>query len=355
MSALLGTLRYMAPEQLQRQPVSLDRRADIYSLCATFYELLAHKPFLEGASEQQLLHQIIYEEPMPLGKANPMIPRDIQMIVAKGINKDPRMRYQTAEELGMDLNRWLKGEPIAARDPSLAYLLSLSIKKHKAQVITAAVGLLLVAGIGLFALFMYQQWLEKSNTLERKNADLARKAERDAVKAEREAVMLRAQEQLISGTAMENDGKFGLAKKNYANAGAKFAALNVPTDDAEAHLNLLYLRHRPPLYYFEGHRTTEKGRGRIYAVAISPTDDSLAMTAGEEDGLGVVKIWNLLNGQEFAKHKTLPGERVVTARFTPDGTRILMSGWDSRNLMRGDVIIKGKRTAFFFLYYQCLL
>src|ERR1043165_2590640 len=233
----------------------------------------------------------------------------------------------------MDLNPWLKGEPIAARDPSLAYLLSLSIKKHKAQVITAAVGLLLVAGIGLFALFMYQQWLEKSNTLERKNADLARKAERDAVKAEREAVMLRAQEQLISGTAMENDGKFGLAKKNYANAGAKFAALNVPTDDAEAHLNLLYLRHRPPLYYFEGHRTTEKGRGRIYAVAISPTDDSLAMTAGEEDGLGVVKIWNLLNGQEFAKHKTLPGERVVTARFTPDGTRILMSGWDSRLTM----------------------
>src|SRR6201999_3007870 len=105
-TALLGTLRYMAPEQLQRQPIALDRRADVYSLCATFYELLASKPFLDGVNEQQLLQQILYEEPVPLGKANPGVPRDIQMIVAKGIQKDPRLRYQSADELARDLNRW---------------------------------------------------------------------------------------------------------------------------------------------------------------------------------------------------------------------------------------------------------
>lgn len=321
-TGLLGTLRYMAPEQLQRQPVSLDRRADIYSLCATFYELLARKPFLDGASEQQLLHQIIYEEPMPLGKANPMIPRDIQMIVAKGINKDPRMRYQTAEELGMDLNRWLKGEPIAAREPSLAYLLSLSIKKHKAQVITAGIGLLMVGAIAAAALLLYRHMLIRENQLAGDNVKLARNSER-------EAVLTRAQEQLIAGASMENDGKFGLAKKKYENARTKFEALGQPTDETDARLNLLYLRHRPPLYYFEGHRGTANGRGSIRSVALSPIDDSVALTSGEEDGFGIVKLWDLHSGQESGQLRTLPNERVMMARFTPDGKKVLLSGWDS--------------------------
>jgi len=314
-SALLGTLRYMAPEQLQRQPVSLDRRADIYSLCATFYELLARKPFHDGADQQQLLHQIVYEEPMPLGKANPMVPRDIQMIVQKGISKDPRLRYQTAEELASDLNHWLKGEPIAARDPSLAYLIGLSIKKNKALFITAAVALLMVAALGGFALILYRGMLKQES-------DMAKKAERDALTK-------RAQEQLSSGGALESNGKFGQARKNYEGAKTNFAALGQPVDEANTRLDLLYLLHRPPIYYFDGHRSSEKGgRGRVYSVATSPVNDGMVLSSGEEDGCGVVKLWDLRSGQEAGKYVTAPGQRVAVARFTPDGMKVLMSGWD---------------------------
>ena len=322
-TALLGTLRYMAPEQLQRQPISLDRRADIYSLCATFYELLAGKPFLEGVNEQQLLHQILYEEPVPLGTANPFVPSDIQMIVAKGIQKDPRLRYQNAEELARDLNRWLRGEPIAARDPSLAYLLSLSIRRHKALVLTGAACLAVVLGVTVLAVWVRQDLLVTQNEQAKKIAATEKEAKRTVVLAS-------AKDQLVFGAAMENDGQFGLAKKSYDSARASLLALGEPVEEADTHLNLLYLRHRPPLFYFDGHRQIENHKGRIFSIACSPKDDTVALTAGEENGIGIIKLWDLRTGQQTENYKTMPGDRILSARFNPDGTKVLFSGWLSK-------------------------
>ena len=325
-ATLLGTLRYMAPEQLQRQPIALDHRADIYSLCATFYELLSGKPFLDGVNEPQLLHQILYTEPFPLGAANPLVPRDIQMIVAKGIQKDPHLRYQSAEELARDLDRWLKGDPISARDPSLAYLLSLSIKKNKALVLTSIASLLLVVGFACLAVWTHQDLLLARNEQAQKLAEAERQSKRLVV-------LSSAKEQLLFGAVMENDGMFAQAKRNYESALASFAELNAPADEAENHLNLLYLRHRPPVFNLDGHRATGKHTGRIFNVAVSPLEasgDGRALSAGEESGFGVVKLWNLQTGQEISSHRTRTGDRVLSARFTPDGKKILFCGWLSK-------------------------
>ena len=325
-SSLLGTLRYMAPEQLQRQPIALDHRADIYSLCATFYELLACKPFLDGTTEQQLLHQICYEEPLPLGTANPLVPRDIQMIVAKGIHKDPQQRYRNAEELARDLERWLRGDPVAARDPSLAYLLSLSIKKHKAAVLAAIAGCALIVGLGFFLIWLRQDLLQTQNAQEKKIAETEKRAKQLVV-------LSSAKDQLVFGAAMETDGQFGLARKSYESARANLIDLNAPVEEADTHLNLLYLRHTPPIFNFDGHRRVGVHKGRIFSVAVSPQEakgDQRALTAGEEDGTGVIKLWSLQNGQQIGAYKTVAGDRILCARFSPDGKKVLFGGWLSR-------------------------
>ncbi len=150
-SVLLGTLRYMPPEQLQRNLLQLDGRVDVYALGATFYELLCGRPFFDGDSEARLIEQVLREEPLHPRKASPALPEDLATIVKKATEKDPRLRYDTAAELASDLEAFLEGRPIAARPPTLGYVLGLAVRRHKALAATLAVALALaIAGTGLF-------------------------------------------------------------------------------------------------------------------------------------------------------------------------------------------------------------
>jgi serine/threonine protein kinase len=95
---LLGTLRYMSPEQALAQRVLVDQRTDIYSLGVTLYELLTLEPAFPGTDRQELLRQIAFEEPKPPRRANKSIPRELETIVLKAIEKNPADRYATAQE-----------------------------------------------------------------------------------------------------------------------------------------------------------------------------------------------------------------------------------------------------------------
>lgn len=114
---VVGTLRYASPQQVLAVG-KLDRRTDIYSLGVTLWELLTLHPFLDATDEMPepvLMEKIQHDEPTRVRSFQPHIPRDLEAIVQKCLEKDPRRRYQTAQELAADLERFLKGETVGAR------------------------------------------------------------------------------------------------------------------------------------------------------------------------------------------------------------------------------------------------
>ena len=112
---LLGTPMYMSPEQARRRQIPIDHRTDIYSLGATLYEVLTHRPPFQGEDHRDTLNRIIEQDPQPARRFDAAIPRDFETIVLKCLRKDPRDRYQTAEALAADLRRFASGDPIEAR------------------------------------------------------------------------------------------------------------------------------------------------------------------------------------------------------------------------------------------------
>jgi len=112
---ILGTLRYMAPERFRGQG---DARADVYALGLTLYELLTLRPGFDSPDRLKLIEQINTKEPTKPRAVDARIPRDLETIVLKAIEKDPKARYQSAEAMGEDLGRFLVDEPIRARQVS---------------------------------------------------------------------------------------------------------------------------------------------------------------------------------------------------------------------------------------------
>jgi serine/threonine protein kinase/Flp pilus assembly protein TadD len=138
---LVGTLRYMSPEQALGHPAALDPRTDLYSLGATLYELLTLCPVFDGPDRQELLRRIASEEPRRPRRLNPAVPAELEIIVQKALEKEPRSRYATAREFADDLHRFLEDRPIRARRPSWAERARKWSRRHRPVVWSAAVAL----------------------------------------------------------------------------------------------------------------------------------------------------------------------------------------------------------------------
>ncbi|CAN5638822.1 serine/threonine-protein kinase [soil metagenome] len=145
---VLGTLRYMSPEQASGRAIVLDQRADIYSLGVTLYELLTLERAIPGESREELLNQISSVDPPAMRSISNTIPVDLETIVGKAISKDPAERYSTARALASDLQRFLSNEPIHARPPSVVDKAIKWTKRHK-SIAVSAVAMLLLSSIGL--------------------------------------------------------------------------------------------------------------------------------------------------------------------------------------------------------------
>ncbi len=135
---LLGTLRYMSPEQVTGNRRALDYHTDIYSLGVTLYELLARRPAVTSTDRHEVIHQIAERDPQPLRQVNRAIPRDLETIVQKAMTKEPQGRYATAQEMADDLKRFLADEPIRASRPSPAARCMKWCRRHRAAAATAA-------------------------------------------------------------------------------------------------------------------------------------------------------------------------------------------------------------------------
>ncbi|HEY7326256.1 MAG TPA: serine/threonine-protein kinase, partial [Gemmataceae bacterium] len=144
---LLGTLRYMSPEQANGQRLAIDHRTDIYSLGATLYELLTLHPPFEGANRQTLLHQILNDDPQQPRVHQRSIPVELETIVLKALAKSPSERYGTARDLADDLSRYLQDKPIQARRATVVQRLRKWARRHP-SIVWAAVLLCLFTAVG---------------------------------------------------------------------------------------------------------------------------------------------------------------------------------------------------------------
>ena len=152
--AMLGTLHYMAPEQLQDGTV--DVRTDVYALGVTLHELLALQSPFDGRSTEALRQQILLGVRAPLREANPEVPRDVATIAAVASDRDPARRYATAAALADDLERFLQHRPIQARPVGALVRCRRWSQRHPALA-TAAVLLL----VGVVALPFVVQWSQQ--------------------------------------------------------------------------------------------------------------------------------------------------------------------------------------------------
>ena len=152
----VGTLRYCSPEQLQRNLLDLDERADVYGLGATLYEMLTLTPLFDGDTEQRVIEQVLRREPSNPRKLDPSVPHDLTAVVMACLDKDRTCRYASARELAEDLRRFRDGMPVRARPVSSGQRLWRWCRRNPAvagAITLAVAALVAVAAVSTIAAF----------------------------------------------------------------------------------------------------------------------------------------------------------------------------------------------------------
>ena len=140
-----GTPHFMSPEQAHGDPNSLDRRADVYSLGATLYQILCWRPPVTGATPREVLENIGVVPPRPPREINRDVPPDLESIALKCLERDRSDRYDSARALSEDLDRFLDGDPVQASRAGRWYRVKKRLRKHRGLVAVGSLALTLLA------------------------------------------------------------------------------------------------------------------------------------------------------------------------------------------------------------------
>lgn len=171
---ILGTPAFMSPEQAAGKSRALDRRTDVYSLGATMYAVLCGRPPFVAENNIHVLFKVLHDDPPPPSKLAPNLPRELQIILLKCLEKDPNRRYDSAAALAEDLERYLSGNRIDATGPSLWRQAMKLAGRYRAA--TASIGLGLMLGVVFSG---YAVWADaRSRTLARLTQEFGEMADR---------------------------------------------------------------------------------------------------------------------------------------------------------------------------------
>jgi serine/threonine protein kinase/WD40 repeat protein len=295
-SSILGTLRYMPPEQLQRNAGDLDRRVDVYALGATFYEVLTGRPLFDGDTEARLVQQVLHEAPPSPRTAATKLPTDLCTILEKCLQKERTQRYDSAEELASDLDAFLDARPISARAPTLSYVALMAARRNKPLTALIALSVLLVfAGLPAWAL------REKAG---RERADQL------TLEAEKQ----RNEARSATARILEEQGRQDLTM---GRPSAAFHELALSLEGGNDGPVLRFLLARAGRAATATVREIHAHDEAIASAEFSP-DGSHFVTASSDRS---VRVFDTATGAQTQRWDL--GERVLSASYSDDGSRIV--------------------------------
>jgi WD40 repeat protein/serine/threonine protein kinase/tetratricopeptide (TPR) repeat protein len=344
--AIMGTPSYMAPEQAEGRVKDVGPRADVYALGAILYEALTGRPPFRGTTPWQTVLQVRDRGPVPPTQLQPGVPRDLETICLKCLQKDQARRYDSAHELAEDLRRFLAGEPIHARPVGT---IERALKWMKRRPATAALvgvsSLALVACVGLaVGLFFYGKLEDANRNLDTANKDL------DTLNKNLDTANknLDAAARLASTERDEKEIQRGLAQSaatNEAKLRREIERLKYLAQMSGAWLawqQLDFPRMRSWIdqydpkkinasqdlrgfewYYLRRLAHTEllvlPWNGEGTSLAFSPDGSRVAAA-----GMGALKEWDARTGKELLSlgHRPNDPNKVLGFAFSPDGTRL---------------------------------